>query len=173
MLQVEREAIAQDIHMLTTFASAQRFTNLNESPFSSSRAGANFLTINQIRHPQSKVTLQTGFEHPLYDPFIEGVQQSSGVLDALATLFASSEAVIAVACIVDHQRQSVNLIVSANRDISNEKTREILATWEGLKRISNAALMINANPTPFEYHPYGHEIFKSPPADKFTKDQRK
>lgn len=51
MLQSELVAVAQDIHMLTTFASAQRFTNLNDSPFLSSTADANLLTINQVRLP--------------------------------------------------------------------------------------------------------------------------
>lgn len=173
MLQSERDAVAQDISMLTTFASAQRFADLNESPFSSSRADANFLTINEVRHPPSKATLQAGFVHPLYDPFIEGAQRSSGVLDALATLFGSGEAAIAVACVIDHQGQSVNLIVAANRDISNQKVREIVELWEGLKKISDAAVTINADSTPSEYHPESHKIFNSPSADKFTKDKCK
>ena len=173
MLQSEREAVAQDIHMLTTFASEQRFTDLNESSFSSSRADANFLTTNEVRHPPSQATLQAGFVHPLFDPFIEGVQRSSGVLDALATLFGSGESAIAVACVIDHQGQSVNLVVAANRDISNQKEREIVELWEGLKQISDAALTINANSTPSEYHPESHKIFNSPSADKFAKDKRK
>lgn len=80
---------------------------------------------------------------------------------------------MAVACVIDYQRQSVNLIVSANRDLSNQKAEEILALWACLKRISNAALTINANSTPSEYHPDSHKISNSPPANKFAKDKRK
>lgn len=173
MLHGEREAVAQDIHMLKTFASAQRFTNLNDSSFSSSRADANFLTINQVRHPPSQATLQTGFVHPSYDPFVKGEQRSSGVLDASATIFGGSEAAMAVACVIDYPGQSVNLNVSANRDISNPKTQEILAVWEGLKKISNAAATINANSTTSEYHPDSHKIFNSPPVGEFAKSKRK
>lgn len=161
MLQSERDAIAQDIHMLTTFASAQRFTDLNESSFSSSRANANFLTIHEVRHPLLQATLQAGFVHPLYVPFIKGAQRSSGVFDALATLFGSGEAVIAVACVIDHQGQRVNLIVAANRDLSHQKAREIEELWEGLKKISDAARTINADSTPY------------PPANEFAKDKCK
>lgn len=167
MLQSERDAIAQDIYMLTTFASAQTFADLENSPFSSSRVDANFLTINEARHPPSQALLQAGFVHPSYDPFIKGV------LDALATLFGSGEAALAVACVIDHQGQSVNLIVAANRDISNRKTQEIVELWEGLKKISDTALKITADSTPSEYHPESHKIFTSPSAKKFETDNCK
>lgn len=173
MLQSERDAIAQDIYMLTTFASAQRFADLKNSPFSSSRVDANFLTINEARHPPSQALLQAGFVHPSYDPFIKGAQRSSGVLDALATLFGSGEAAIAVACVIDHQGQSVKLIVAANRDISNRKTQEIVELWEGLKKISDTALKFTADSTPSEYHPESHKIFTSPSAKKFETDNCK
>ena len=75
-----------------------------------------------------------------------------GVLDALATLFGNGKAAIAVACVIDYQGQSVNLIVTANRDILKQKVGEIMELWEGLKKISNATLTINANLTLSEHY---------------------
>lgn len=173
MSQSERVTIAQDVQMLTTFASAQRFTDLNESSFSSSRTNANFLSINEARHPPSEALLQAGFVHPAYDPYIDGVQRSSGVLDALASLFGSGEAAIAVACVIDYQGQSVKLIIAANRDITDQKAQEIVEIWEGLKKISDSALTSNADSRPSEYHPQSHKIFNSPPAKKFENNQGK
>lgn len=76
--------------------------------------------------------------HPLTDLFTEGAQRSLGVLD--------------VACVIDYQGQNVNLIVSGNTDVSNQKFQEVvLVVWEGLKRISNAALTVTTHTNPSEY----------------------
>lgn len=173
MLQSEREAVAQEIHMLTTFASAQRFAHLNNSPSSSSRADADFLTINQVCHPPYQSYTTGWIFASIAWSIYQGVQCSRGVLDALETVFGSGEAAMAVACVIDYRGQIVNLIVSANRGIPNEKAPEILALWACLKRISNAALTINADPIPLDHHSGRHKIFNSPSTDEFAKDKRK
>lgn len=43
------------------------------------------------------------------------------MLNALAILFESGKTVIAIACVIDHYKRSVNLIIVANRDILNQK----------------------------------------------------
>lgn len=61
----------------------------------------------------------------------------------------------------------MNLIITANKNISNQKAQEIMELWKGLKKISNTTLKTSANSTFFEYHPESHKIITNVLAKNF------
>ncbi len=113
--------------MLITFASAQRFADLQNSPFSRNRAGSNFAQVDASRHPLIRAPLVRGFLSSQMDPKINtgntGKGRSAGVLDSLATVFAGSEECVAVACVPDFQQKKIRLIIAANKTISDKKQK--------------------------------------------------
>lgn len=103
-----RETVIMDITMLTRFAAAQRFKDLNNSAFSRSRVDGTIDAFKRLRHPAMPALSRGFFDSNVDTKTSKGSQRSEKILDAFATIFAGSGGCVVVGVIRDWEMKVVH-----------------------------------------------------------------
>ena len=164
-----RESVILDITLLTRFATAQRFKDVNNSAFSRSQVDADLAVLRRLRN-RSMPPLSRGFLNSHFDPKTSsGNQRSREILDAFATVFAGSGDCVAVGVIRDLENRVVQMIIGGNGNISTNQRHQIDHFYMGLKEIAVAAERVTAR----QFHSTRDVALEdSPPGKDYQHDLR-